>query len=134
MKKQTTLTSASHYFFARLFACMITIGSVSFASAQDSIDQPELKYMGSLNGKVVFELGFQSTGKESFLVEIIDQDGYELYREKSRDRHFKKQFAIEKTDLENNIISVLVTSKGRLQKFDINRSMRMVEDIRIVRQ
>lgn len=137
MKKQTILNALTRYYVTRLLIFILLLCSYSFVNAQDSIqalEKPELKYMGTVNGRIVFELDYQRKNSESFTLEIVDQDGYELYRERSREKNFKKQFAIERSDLLNNIITVMVTCKGKPQKFEINRSFRMVEDISIVRQ
>jgi hypothetical protein len=137
MKKQTTLNHVTRYYLTRILLFILPFGSYSVVEAQDSInsfEKTELKYMGTVNGKIVFEFDYQRKNNESFTLEIVDQHGYELYRERSREKHYKKQFAIERSDLLNNIITVMVTSRGKPQKFEINRSFRMVEDISIVRQ
>lgn len=124
--KQTTPATIRKISF--LFLAFLSLSFSTFAQ-----DAPELKFLGISEGKLVFEFNYQSTGTASYLVEIVDQDGYQLFSERSKDKVFKKYFAIAKSDLESNVISVRIEQGKTQQKFDINRTVRTVEDVRIVR-
>ncbi len=124
--KQTTPAAIRKFFF--LFMAI-----VSFSFSSIAQDTPELKYHGISEGKLVFEINYQSSGTASYLVEIVDQDGYQLFSERSKDKVFKKYFAIDKSDLDANIISVRIEQGKTQQRFDINRTVKTVEDVRIVR-
>ena len=132
-----TLSAGTRMYAIALMMISLFVTSSFRSMAQDSsapFNKPQLKLIGNMDDKLVFQLDYQPAQSGVFTLEIVDQDGYELYRERSSERTFKKQFAISKTDLANNIISVVINSKAGSQKFDINRSLHTVEDIRIVRQ
>lgn len=124
--KQTTPAAIKKITF--LFLAFLSLSFSTFAQ-----DTPELKFVGISEGKLVFEFNYQSTSNASYLVEIVDQDGYQLFSERSKDKVFKKYFAIAKSDLDANVISVRIEQGKTQQKFDINRTVRTVEDVRIVR-
>lgn len=132
-----TLSAGIKKYVIALMMISLFVATSFNSMAQDSstpVNKPQLKLIGNMDDKLVFQLDYQPLQNGIYTLEIVDQDGYELYRERSSERNFKKQFAIAKTDLANNIISVVINSKEGSQKFDINRSLHTVEDIRIVRQ
>jgi len=140
MKKQMTIfkTGTRNLSFKLSMVFLLVISTFAKVQAQDSIlpfNNPQLKYMGIAEGRLLFQVDFQQQSSENFTIEIKDQQGYQLYLEKFRTKNFRKQFAIEKADLENNTITFVVLLQGQVQKtFDVNKSLRMVEDISIVKQ
>jgi hypothetical protein len=140
MEKQMTVRNAAarNFFFKLLMVWLLVINAFSALQAQDTIFKlhtPEVKYVGIVDEKFVFQVDFQNEPTDAFTLEIKDDHGYQLYFEKFTNKKFKKQFAINKSDLEDNTITFVITSQNGVQKqvFDINMSSRMINDVNVIK-
>ena len=116
---------------------LLIVNAFGIAQAQPLSDSPsaEMKYIGMVDDKLVFEIEYKNESQNVFTVEIKDEDGFQFYQGKFKQRAFKKQFAISKDELRNNSITFVLAAQGKLQKqtFDINATSRLVEEVSVVK-
>ena len=139
MKKQMTSRTANlrnailKFAFAALF--ITTTGAVVNAQITPSTPGAKVQYIGTADDKLVFEIQYANTAGESFSVEIKDAQGYQFYFDRSKDKSFRKRFAISRSELGNNAISFVISGKAGVQQqtFDVNASYRVVEEVSVVK-
>ncbi|MDB5208877.1 MAG: hypothetical protein JWR72_3952 [Flavisolibacter sp.] len=137
MKKQMTTSKSRTIPFRLLLAGLLFIGSTSLVQAQENVvpaSAPNVKYVGIVDARYVFQVDFQNDAPE-FTLEIKDQQGYQLFVDRFNTKKFRKQFAIEKGDFGDNAITFTFVSKGIIQKqvFDISTFSRVVEEVSVVK-
>lgn len=135
MKKHTT--TARNQFFKLALSGFIATASLTSAQAQNTTasSAPEIKYIGTMDDKLVFQVEYDNQFQEGFSVEITDQQGYQFYFSKFNDKTFKKRYAIDKAELGSNSISFKVATKttAKEQVFDVNASFRVIEEVSVVK-
>ena len=136
MEKHTT---AKRKITRLLLAGFLATNSFGFVQAQQSPSKSigaEIKYIGLLDSKLVFQVDYHSTEQKAFFIEITDQDGFEFYSAKFKQKGFTGRYAIDKHELGNNTISFTVLSDGRevKQSFDVNTSSRSIEETSVVKR
>jgi hypothetical protein len=136
MKNRTT--TARNVFFKLALSAIIAAGSFTSANAQNSAvtsPTPQIKYIGSLGDKIVFQVDYDNKSQDGFSVEIKDYQGFQFYFDKFKDKAFKKKYAIDKAELGNNSITFTVTTKAGVQQqvFDVNTTSRVVEEVSVVK-
>jgi hypothetical protein len=116
---------------------LLVVNSFSAINAQKFSDSPnaEVKYVGIIDNKLVFEVEFKNASEVPSILEIRDGNGFEFYTGKFKQKNFKKKYAIDKSELSNTSISFVLASQGNVQQqeFDINASSRLVEEISVVK-
>ena len=137
--KQMTNKIKSGQLFTRLMILMLAISTNHYsAQAQDSIHYlgNGVQYIGIVNGKLMFQVDYKDDNLNGFLLEIQDQQGYQFYHEQIRSKRFKKQFAIEKSEIENNTISFVIAQQNNIRKqsFFISTSVQVTEDRSVIKQ
>ena len=121
-----------------LMVWLLIVNGFSFLQAQDSLPKSpsvEIKYVGVLEDQLVFEVAYDPSEKESFSVEIEDQDGFQFYYGRFRQKAFKKQYAIDKADLGNNTITFVLATRNGVSKqvFNVAASSRVIEEVSVVK-
>ncbi len=120
--------------FQILFICLgivivLISGTINTLQAQEPKlpSASEVKYIGMSDGKLVFQINYQSDSYKTFNLEIKDRQGYSFYNEVIKAKKFTQQFAIEKYDMQNNSITFFISSKNNVNKysFDISTSLRV---------
>jgi len=116
---------------------LFLVNSFGAINAQKSSDSPnaQVKYVGVVDNKLVFEVEFKNASEAPFILEIRDGQGFEFYTGKFKQKNFKKKYAIDKSEINNTSISFVLASQGNVQQqdFDINASSRVVEEISVVK-
>ena len=97
--------------------------------------EPEIKYIGVFDDQLVFEIEYNNEAQSPFSLEIRDENGYQFYFSKFKQKGFKKKYAISKAELGNSSITFLLTAHGNSTKqvFDVNASSRVVEEVSVVK-
>ena len=135
MKNRTT--TARNQFLKLALSGIIAAGSLTSAQAQNATTSPtpQIKYIGTMGEKLVFQVAYDNQSQDGFSVEIKDEQGYQFYFDKFRDKTFKKRYVIDKDELGNNTISFTVATKATVeqQTFNVNASFRVVEEVRVVK-
>ncbi len=121
----------------RFFAMSFLMFSMFTIQAQDTTSKPfaDVKYLGLVNGKYMVQIEVNNETSETFTIEIKDEKGNQFFHEKFRDKKFKKQFAIEKSEV-NNSVNIEINQRGNTQQkqaFTLNATTRIVDYVSVVR-
>ncbi len=125
MKKPLT-TIIRRFGFGSLFFLASYI-----AKAQVS-DSATIKYLGTQDDLVVFNISYNNPQGSSFNLMVKDQDGSELYQHSFRDKSFYKQFRLPKS--EKNRLSFIIRNGNEadiVKSFEINVNSRFVQDVAV---
>lgn len=133
-----TLKSYLHRTFTvAVVASLLLVSSLPLAAGaqQFSSDRknPDIKYLGTLDNKLVFQVDLPGSSENNQFVTIKDEDGNTLFSEKIRDNQFSRKFAFEREEVEGKKISFVIYNGKEIsaQVFQVSRSLRMVEDVAI---
>ena len=139
MEKQmkTQSWSVRSTFFKVVMVITLIANSFNSIQAQKLSKSPdaEIKYIGMVDDKLVFEVAFTNAQEHPFALEIRDADGFQFYSGRFKHKNFRQKFAIEKSELGNTSINFVLASKGSIeqQEFNINASSRVVEEVSVVK-
>lgn len=92
----------------------------------------ELKFVGNVNEKTVFQLNFTgSTEENEFTINIIDEDGNRLYKETLKGENFSKRYLLNTEEIGDNAVRFEITSNKSHKPvvFKVNRLARLVEEV-----
>jgi hypothetical protein len=105
--------------------------SASAVKAQVS-DSAQIKYLGTQDDLVVFNISYNNPQGAAFNLAVRDQDGAELYQHTFHDKNFYKQFRLPKA--EKSRLSFIIRS-GKdteiVKNFEINVNSRFVQDVAV---
>ena len=134
---KTPVSNVRSTFFKLAMVSLLLFNSFGILQAQSVSKSPnaEIKYIGMVDDKLVFEVNYKNEAEAGFLLEIRDGNGFEFYSAKFKQKNFKKRYAIDKNELGNISLTFVVASEGNLQQqeFDVNTSSRIVDEIRVVK-
>ena len=134
---KTPVSNVRSTFFKLAMVSLLLFNSFGILQAQSVSKSPnaEIKYVGMLDNKLVFEVNYKNEAEAGFILEIRDGDGFEFYSAKFKQKNFKKRYAIDKNELGNISLTFVLASEGNLQQqeFDVNTSSRVVDEIRVVK-
>ena len=134
---KTPISNVRSTFFKLAMVSLLLFNSFNILQAQSVSKSPnaEIKYVGMMDNKLVFEVTYKNETEAGFLLEIRDGNGFEFYSAKFKQKNFKKRYAIDKNELGNISLTFVLASGGNLQQqeFDVNASSRMVEEISVVK-
>ena len=92
----------------------------------------ELKFVGKVNEKSVFQLNFTGSPQENeFTIIIIDEDGNRLYRETLKGENFSKRYLLNAEVIGDNALRFEISSNKTTKPavFKVNREVRFVEEV-----
>ncbi|HYO20873.1 MAG TPA: hypothetical protein VER36_00620 [Flavisolibacter sp.] len=116
---------------------LIIFNSFGVLQAQSLSKSPaaDIKYLGMVDDKLVFEVEFKNDEESTFQLEIKDEKGYQFYSAKFKQKTFRKRYAIDKAELGNSSITFVLATKGNVQQqeFDVNATSRLVEEVSVVK-
>ena len=134
---KTPVSNVRSTFFKLAMVSLLLFNSFGILQAQSVSKSPnaEIKYIGMVDDKLVFEVNYKNEAEAGFLLEIRDGNGFEFYSAKFKQKNFKKRYAIDKNELGNISLTFVLASEGNLQQqeFDVNTSSRIVDEIRVVK-
>jgi hypothetical protein len=132
----TTLTSAiSKLTFGTLFLfAVVAVHAQSPAPAAGvgKEDSTLVKYLGTQDDMVIFNVSYKNPGGAPFNVIIKDQDWTQLYQGTFKDKDFYKQFRLPKAE-KDKITFIIRSSKDAdiAKTFSININSRIIEDVAV---
>lgn len=113
--------------------------SVAAANAQStasgagpSDNAATVKYLGTQDDMIVFNVAYDNPQGSKFLVTIKDQDGNQLYQRFFSDKSFYKEFKLPKTDKDKVIFIFRNGQEAPVVKtFAVNVSSRFIQEVAI---
>ena len=88
----------------------------------------EVKYIGSADDQVMFNVSYNNPTNNKFVVTVLDEDGTKLFQSVYNDKKFDKRFKLPKTDKTKLTFEIRNNREIELkQTFEINT--RIVEDV-----
>lgn len=142
MKYETLHTVRKHTHKAlvsTLVVCVLLMSSFPAAAYAQKFSferkNPEIKYLGTVKDKLLFQIDLQSVSEKNQYVSIKDEEGNILFTEKIRDNQFSRKFAFDKEEFEGKKVSFVIHdgTETSAQTFQVSRNLRMVEDVVITR-
>ncbi|HEY1114872.1 MAG TPA: hypothetical protein VGE66_14985 [Chitinophagaceae bacterium] len=96
---------------------------------------PEIKYLGIIEGKLVFQIDLKTTSGDNQFVSIRDNEGVVLFTERIGDNQFSRKFAFDQEEFGGQKLSFIIhdANNKTSQAFQVARSMRVVEDVVITK-
>ena len=91
----------------------------------------EIRYLGMMDNLPVFQIEFENTTSEVYVVSIKDGEGNILYTEKVKAKKFVKKFKWDRSDPDQSRLTFTLSShkESHSQVFEINTNIRVVEDV-----
>ena len=124
-------TKIKNYGTIALFVVFSLIAGATFANGGNG-EKPtaELKFIGNLNNKPVFQLDLNSAQEKEFTVLIRDVYGNVLFSERVRAKSFTRKYQLDTDQIDDEVLNVEVTSgrKTKPEIFTIKRNARFIEE------
>jgi len=120
--------------FGTLFLLSVAAANAqSTASGAGPTDNAAIvKYLGTQDDMIVFNVAYDNPQGSKFLVTIKDQDGNQLYQRFYSDKSFYKQFKLPKTDKDKVVFIFRNGQEAPIVKtFAVNVNSRFVQEVAI---
>ncbi|MEO6612991.1 MAG: hypothetical protein ABIT05_10930 [Chitinophagaceae bacterium] len=115
------------------FTFFSSTSSISLqANDRDSIVPVELKYVGNIQNKPLFQLSFAGDAfQNEFVINITDVYGYPLYKENIKGEVFTKKFLLNTDEIGDETIRFEISCKksGKTVTYEVNRQTRFLQDM-----
>ena len=117
-----------------LFLVLLATGNVQ-ANDIPKKEPAEIKYIGSVNQKPIFQLNFENPEGEEVYLSLKDENGVVIYSDVVKDKKYSKKLQLDTGDInELKMVLSLRSKKGlATQTFQINKQIRMIENIEVSR-
>jgi hypothetical protein len=120
-------------FAIALIALTVGLSTVTLANDEGGRKQniTELKFIGNVENKPVFQLNLNNDGDDEIIVTFRDEYGNVLYNAKFSGSNLSKKFMLKPDDFTSDVaVSVVVKSKknNSTEVYSINRSHSYVEE------
>jgi hypothetical protein len=137
MKKQFVFSSTRKVIVRFGFAALLFLSTASAFASGNKGEDPyvNIKYIGAVEDRSQFQFDFVNDNEEAYLLYIQDQDGTYLYKEKITSRTFTKKFEWLNGEqpMSKLVFSVTGLKSKKTQVYEVNASVRMVQDVTINR-
>lgn len=136
---QTVSTFLRRGFVGTMVVCALMVTNLLHPAQAQQLKtgkpSPEIKYLGTVQDKLVFQVNLQSSSSNTLFVSIKDDEGFVLFTEKIRDSKFSRKFAFDREEFEGKKLSFVIHTAGETtaQTFQVARNLRFVEDVVITR-
>ena len=116
---------------------LVFVFSAADAKANDKIKAAgvQIKYVGSMNGKPVFQIDMVNQGEEPVTLALRDEHGNSLYYDVVKNGSYSKRIAFEDLDVDDLKLTLALRSKSgyQAQYFQISRNTSTVESVEVAR-
>ena len=111
---------------------LATAHAQSVASGDGQNEQATVKYLGTQEDMIVFNVSYSNPQGAKFQLTIKDQDGSSLYVGIYNDKSFYKQFRLPKTD-KDRVLFVFHNAHDAdvVKTFEVNVNSRFVHEVAI---
>lgn len=120
-------------------AALLFVGLLSTASAQPVDGKPketpvEVKYLGTENGKPLFQISYNNQGGQETVLTLRDEAGFVIYTDVSKERSYSRKLQFSDLDTDRLKLTLTLRSKKetQTQTFEITKNTRTIEDVAVV--
>lgn len=120
-------------------AALLFIGVLSAAPAQAADTKPkdipvEVKYLGTVNGKPLFQIAYSNATGEEVALTLRDENGNVIYMDNSKEKTYSRRLQFNDIETANMKLKLTLRIKkeSQTQSYEITKSTRVIEDIAIV--
>jgi hypothetical protein len=94
----------------------------------------EVKYLGSNNGKPLFQIQFSNPQADEVSITLRDEYGYTLYTDVSKEKAYSRKLQFDDLGTDRLKLTVLLRTKKdvQTQTFEITKNIRTIEDVAVV--
>jgi hypothetical protein len=124
--------------FGKLILGTTFVMTLAAAHAQEASsgdgqnEQATVKYLGTQEDMIVFNVAYSNPEGNKFQLTIRDQDGSSLYQNTFSDKSFYKQFRLPKSDKDRVAFIFHTTHDADVVKtFEINVNSRFIHEVAI---
>jgi hypothetical protein len=97
-----------------------------------SADPAVVRYLGVQDDMLIFNVSYNNPQGGKFLVQVLDQDGNQLFQDIFRDKAFYRQFRLPKVDKDQITFVIRKGQDAPVEKrFAVNISSRLVQEVAI---
>jgi hypothetical protein len=117
-----------------VFALFLFAAPVTMMAADKGKNPPaEIKYLGNVNDKPVFQIRFDNENAEELVLSLRDVNGVVIYSEVVKDKKYSRNIQLENNELDGLKFTLALRSKKstRTQTFQVSRSVRITEDVQV---
>ncbi len=95
----------------------------------------EIKYLGSLDEKPVFQINFNNEDGEKAYLSLRDENGNIIYSELVKEKNYSRKIQLDNLELNNVKVTLSIRSKKEnlTQAFQINHSLRTEENVEVAK-
>ena len=133
MKKQIFSTLVKKSIRSIGFTSLVLVGVLSSASAQSSVKSPEpdVKYIGNLDGRPIFNVHLDNQEGNVYHLTIKDDEGNVLYAERIKGKQFSKQFKFDNADRNNVKLTFILEANKTTQskEFKVNTTTSVLNNV-----
>jgi hypothetical protein len=133
MKKQFFKTTAIKAYSTALLTSALLLTGFNPAQAtakQTNSGKAEVSYVGSTNNLVTFNVNYDNTSEENFVLELTNDQGEVLFLQKFNDKTFNKNFLIRHEGDKCRIYFTIRAGKNTTtQKFELNPQPKQIQEI-----
>ena len=94
----------------------------------------EVTYVGSVQGRPVFQIAFNNPHGEEVALSLRDENGTVIYSDVVKDKNYSRK--LQFNDLDTDRLKVVLTlrtkKETKTQLFEISKYTRLVEDVAVV--
>ena len=110
------------------------VPSTVLATDTKPLPLAEIKYIGSIDFKPVFQIDFNNEDAAEVNLLLRDENGTIIYFEVIKDKKYSRKIQLENIERNARVTLKLRSKKGsQSQVFQINKSTRIVEDVVIAK-
>lgn len=136
MKKANLVSTLTHLIKPAAAALLfIIVSAMPVNAATDKSKEPpvEFKYLGSVEGKPLFQISLNNPLGEELQLTLRDEDGYLIYSDTVKDTTYLRKLQFDALDTDRLKVTLTLRTKksSQTQTFEISKSSRMVEDIAV---
>ncbi len=111
---------------------LATANAQSVASGDGQSENATVKYLGTQEDMIVFNVSYSNPEGSKFLLTVKDQDGAQLYQSTFSDKSFYKQFMLPKAE-RDRVIFIFHNGHDAdvVKAFEVNVNSRFVREVAI---
>jgi hypothetical protein len=138
MKNSTNTPNTLKRFIKPALFVFFIAGMLQAAPVQ-AADKPtetpvEIKYLGSKEGRLLFQIHFTNPNGEEINLVLRDENGNVIYTDVVRDKVYSRNIRFEEIESNNIKLTLSLRTRKEVQSktFEIKRSTRVIEDVAVV--